>query len=231
VTPREAFELGWLSSSPGFFFDGMEVVAAAAPIAGGLERLTGAVALLQAEAPAGFDRLDRARELVSAAFGRVWELPRGVDAYRLFLTAGVFEIVNRWSYLSDIRQVTRLQAWFYCGFGLGRADAVLLALPLLERVREVIGVAGPVETMPDSLQRLLAEAISQVEVPAREADFDALRPLLLDTADRLKPVAVRLLRAAPDIAADPGDADLRRRIDECVRRVRFEVPGGVVVPR
>jgi hypothetical protein len=85
--------------------------------------------------------------------------------------------------------------------------------------------------MPDSLQRLLAEAISQVEVPAREADFDALRPLLLDTADRLKPVAVRLLRAAPDIAADPGDADLRRRIDECVRRVRFEVPGGVVVPR
>jgi hypothetical protein len=44
-------------------------------------------------------------------------------------------------------------------------------------------------------------------------------------------VAVRLLRAAPDIAADPGDADLRRRIDECVRRVRFEVPGGVVVPR
>ena len=149
-----------------------------------------------------------------------WPLPNGVDDYRLLLTNGVFDIVNRWSYIADAKQMGRLQAWFYLGFGIGRASSVLHALPLLMRLRDTIGTAEPVPSMCESLRSLLAEAIRQLELAAREADLDAVRPELMAVADALKPVAIRLLGSADTIASSLDDTERLGLLRALLERAR-----------
>jgi hypothetical protein len=220
MQPAQAFELGYLAAASGFFFDGMEVVAAAAPAAGGLEPLTHAFTLVSDEALATRERMEALCALVGAAHSVAWPLPNGVDDYRLLLTNGVFDIVNRWSYIADAKQMGRLQAWFYLGFGIGRATSVLTALPLLVRLRDTIGVAEPVPSMCESLRSLLAEAIRQLELAAREADLDAVRPELMAVADALKPVAVRLLGEADMLAPSLDDGERLGLLRALLERAR-----------
>lgn len=220
MQPAQAFELGYLPAASGFFFDGMEVVAAASPAAGGLEPLTHAFTLVADDALATRERMEGLCALVGAAHSVAWPLPNGVDDYRLLLTNGVFDIVNRWSYIADAKQMGRLQAWFYLGFGIGRASSVLQALPLLMRLRDTIGTAEPVPSMCESLRSLLAEAIRQLELAAREADLDAVRPELMAVADALKPVAIRLLGSADTIASSLDDAERLGLLRALLERAR-----------
>ena len=220
MQPAQAFELGYLAAASGFFFDGMEVVAAASPAAGGLEPLTHAFTLVADDALATRERMEALCALVGAAHSVAWPLPNGVDDYRLLLTNGVFDIVNRWSYIADAKQMGRLQAWFYLGFGIGRASSVLQALPLLVRLRDTIGTAEPVPSMCESLRSLLAEAIRQLELAAREADLDAVRPELMAVADALKPVAIRLLGSADTIASSLDDAERLGLLRALLERAR-----------
>lgn len=220
MQPAQAFELGYLPAASGFFFDGMEVVAAASPAAGGLEPLTHAFTLVADDALATRERMEALCALVGAAHGVAWPLPNGVDDYRLLLTNGVFDIVNRWSYIADAKQMGRLQAWFYLGFGIGRASSVLQALPLLMRLRDTIGTAEPVPSMCESLRSLLAESIRQLELAAREADLDAVRPELMAVADALKPVAIRLLGSADTIASSLDDAERLGLLRALLERAR-----------
>jgi hypothetical protein len=220
MQPAQAFELGYLPAASGFFFDGMEVVAAASPAAGGLEPLSHAFALVADDALATRERMEGLCALVGAAHSVAWPLPNGVDDYRLLLTNGVFDIVNRWSYIADAKQMGRLQAWFYLGFGIGRASSVLQALPLLMRLRDTIGTAEPVPSMCESLRSLLAEAIRQLELAAREADLDAVRPELMAVADALKPVAIRLLGSADTIASSLDDAERLGLLRALLERAR-----------
>jgi hypothetical protein len=220
MQPAQAFELGYLAAASGFFFDGMEVVAAAAPAAGGLEPLTHAFTLVSDEALATRERMEELCALVGAAHSVAWPLPNGVDDYRLLLTNGVFDIVNRWSYIADARQMGRLQAWFYLGFGIGRATSVLKALPLLVRLRDTIGTAEPVPSMCESLRSLLAESIRQLELAAREADLDAVRPELMAVADALKPVAIRLLGEADMLAPSLDDGERLGLLRALLERAR-----------
>ena len=220
MQPAQAFELGYLPAASGFFFDGMEVVAAASPDAGGLVPLTHAFTLVADDALASRERMEALCALVGAAHSVAWPLPNGVDDYRLLLTNGVFDIVNRWSYIADAKQMGRLQAWFYLGFGIGRASSVLQALPLLMRLRDTIGTAEPVPSMCESLRSLLAEAIRQLELAAREADLDAVRPELMAVADALKPVAIRLLGSADTIASSLDDAERLGLLRALLERAR-----------
>ena len=220
MQPAQAFELGYLAAASGFFFDGMEVVAAASPAAGGLEPLTLAFALVADDALATRERMEALCALVGAAHSVAWPLPNGVDDYRLLLTNGVFDIVNRWSYIADAKQMGRLQAWYYLGFGIGRASSVLQALPLLMRLRDTIGTAEPVPSMCESLRSLLAEAIRQLELAAREQDLDAVRPELLALSDALKPVAIRLLGSADTIASSLDDAERLGLLRALLERAR-----------
>lgn len=220
MQPAQAFELGYLPAASGFFFDGMEVVAAASPAAGGLEPLTHAFTLVADDALATRDRMEALCALVGAAHSVAWPLPNGVDDYRLLLTNGVFDIVNRWSYIADAKQMGRLQAWFYLGFGIGRASSVLQALPLLMRLRDTIGTAEPVPSMCESLRSLLAESIRQLELAAREQDLDAVRPELLALSDALKPVAIRLLGSADTIASSLDDAERLGLLRALLERAR-----------
>ena len=220
MQPAQAFELGYLPAASGFFFDGMEVVAAAAPAAGGLEPLSHAFTLVADDALATRDRMEALCALVGAAHSVAWPLPNGVDDYRLLLTNGVFDIVNRWSYIADAKQMGRLQAWFYLGFGIGRASSVLQALPLLMRLRDTIGTAEPVPSMCESLRSLLAESIRQLELAAREQDLDAVRPELLALSDALKPVAIRLLGSADTIASSLDDAERLGLLRALLERAR-----------
>ena len=220
MQPAQAFELGYLPAASGFFFDGMEVVAAASPAAGGLEPLTHAFTLVADDALATRERMEGLCALVGAAHSVAWPLPNGVDDYRLLLTNGVFDIVNRWSYIADAKQMGRLQAWFYLGFGIGRASSVLHALPLLMRLRDTIGTAEPVPSMCESLRSLLAEAIRQLELAAREADLDAVRPELMAVADALKPVAIRLLGSADTIASSLDDTERLGLLRALLERAR-----------
>jgi len=220
MQPAQAFELGYLAAASGFFFDGMEVVAAAAPAAGGLEPLTHAFTLVSDDALATRERMEALCALVGAAHGVAWPLPNGVDDYRLLLTNGVFDIVNRWSYIADAKQMSRLQAWFYLGFGIGRAGSVLQALPLLMRLRDTIGTAEPVPSMCESLRSLLAESIRQLELAAREQDLDAVRPELMAVADALTPVAIRLLGSADTIASSLDDAERLGLLRALLERAR-----------
>ena len=220
MQPAQAFELGYLPAASGFFFDGMEVVAAASPAAGGLEPLTHAFTLVADDALATRERMEALCALVGAAHSVAWPLPNGVDDYRLLLTNGVFDIVNRWSYIADAKQMGRLQAWFYLGFGIGRASSVLQALPLLMRLRDTIGTAEPVPSMCESLRSLLAEAIRQLELAAREQDLDAVRPELMALSDALKPVAIRLLGSADTIASSLDDAERLGLLRALLERAR-----------
>jgi hypothetical protein len=220
MQPAQAFELGYLPAASGFFFDGMEVVAAASPAAGGLEPLSHAFTLVADDALATRDRMEALCALVGAAHSVAWPLPNGVDDYRLLLTNGVFDIVNRWSYIADAKQMGRLQAWFYLGFGIGRASSVLQALPLLMRLRDTIGTAEPVPSMCESLRSLLAESIRQLELAAREQDLDAVRPELMALSDALKPVAIRLLGSADTIASSLDDAERLGLLRALLERAR-----------
>ena len=220
MQPAQAFELGYLAAASGFFFDGMEVVAAAAPAAGGLEPLSHAFTLVADDALATRHRMEALCALVGAAHSVAWPLPNGVDDYRLLLTNGVFDIVNRWSYIADAKQMGRLQAWFYLGFGIGRASSVLQALPLLMRLRDTIGTAEPVPSMCESLRSLLAESIRQLELAAREQDLDAVRPELMALSDALKPVAIRLLGSADTIASSLDDAERLGLLRALLERAR-----------
>ena len=220
MQPAQAFELGYLAAASGFFFDGMEVVAAASPAAGGLEPLSHAFTLVADDALATRNRMEALCALVGAAHSVAWPLPNGVDDYRLLLTNGVFDIVNRWSYIADAKQMGRLQAWFYLGFGIGRASSVLQALPLLMRLRDTIGTAEPVPSMCESLRSLLAESIRQLELAAREQDLDAVRPELLALSDALKPVAIRLLGSADTIASSLDDAERLGLLRALLERAR-----------
>lgn len=220
MQPAQAFELGYLAAASGFFFDGMEVVAAASPAAGGLEPLSHAFTLVADDALATRERMEALCALVGTAHSVTWPLPNGVDDYRLLLTNGVFDIVNRWSYIADAKQMSRLQAWFYLGFGIGRASSVLQALPLLMRLRDTIGTAEPVPSMCESLRSLLAESIRQLELAAREQDLDAVRPELLALSDALKPVAIRLLGSADTIASSLDDAERLGLLRALLERAR-----------
>ena len=66
----------------------------------------------------------------------------------------------------------------------------------------------------------LAESIRQLELAAREADLDAVRPELMAVADALKPVAIRLLGSADTIASSLDDAERLGLLRALLERAR-----------
>lgn len=216
----DACRLGYRSASAGFFFDSMELVAAQSPlVAGGIDAMRGPIELLFRERDAVNAHMAWTARVLTAAFDTPWSAPTGVDDYRVLLRAGVFEIVNRWSYIGDIKTVTRLQAWFYCGFGLGRAETVYKALPFWARMMELSGGEGPVEQLPDNVRRMAAEAAKQLDVASDEDDFSAVRPLLKAEAGELQ---------ALSIALESPALELSEGADEALRRLATVV--GAIVP-
>ena len=217
----EAYQLGHGTSSSGFFFDGMEMIAGASPDAdGGVDGLRGAVELLFSQREATNERMAWLSKTVGGAFGAPIPPPRTVDEYRALMTEGVFEIVNRWSYIADIKQVTRLQAWFYAGFGLGRAETATRGVQLLERLHDLVGPRPAIEEMPGRLGRLAAEAGKQLEVAAEEDDLRSVRPLLQSAAQRARGVSLLTGRALSDIVFSQeedleffADTDRKIRLD------------------
>ncbi|MFT6396877.1 MAG: hypothetical protein ACJAYU_001621 [Bradymonadia bacterium] len=196
----EAYRMGYQTASCGFFFDGLEMVAGASPDAvGGIEGMRGALELLFAQKDVVNSRMDELSAKVHGAFKSPVSTPTTVDEYRALMTNGVFEIVNRWSYIADIKQVTRLQAWFYAGFGLGRAETVTRGVELFARLYELVGGTPAVEQMPVRLNRLAAEAAKQMSVAAEEDDLRSVRPLLEDGARRISALSILTSRAAGDI--------------------------------
>lgn len=214
----DACRLGYRSASSGFFFDSMELVAAQSTLLpGGIDAMRGPVELLFRERDAVNAHMAWVAQVLSGAFRTSWPSPTGVDDYRVLLRSGVFEIVNRWSAIADIKTVTRLQAWFYCGFGLGRAETVYKALPFWARMVEVSGGEGPVEQLPDNVRRMAAEAAKQLEVASDEDDFRQPRPLLRAEAEALKAVAIAL--EAPDLALASGSDEALARLAVVVGKV------------
>ncbi len=225
MTPAEAYALGYDTAAPGFFFDGMEMIAAVSPACGGIDRLRGGVELLFTERDPVSDQLGRVVAAMSALFGVPFETPTTVDDYRHLMTAGVFEVVNRWSYIDDIKTVNQLQAWFYAGFGLGRAETAIKGLRLFERLYEIVGSGTVLDTMPERLRRLAAEAAKQLEVAGDEADLTSVRPLLHAAADRAKHASVLAQRSpetigwSAELRADLEFlTDARRKLDLDVAR-------------
>lgn len=218
----DAFEMGFRSARAGLFFDTMEMVAAVSVSAGGFDRLESFVrtlSSLQAEVGESFPWVV---ELVSAAFKQRVEMPKSVDAYRNFLREGVFEIVNRWSYVSDIQQVTQLQAWFYAGFGLGRGFTVLRGFEQFVQLRDLVGVVSPLDQMPLNLSRMASEAARQCVTVSEEHDFWRIRPLFEDVGAILDAYALRL-RDAPEALTLPSSfAQDLERIEELGRQCRLE---------
>jgi hypothetical protein len=214
----EAYRLGHETAASGFFFDGMEMVAAASTDAdGGIDALRGAVKLIFAQRDRTNECMTSLAATVGGAFGAPVTPPRTVDEYRSLMTKGVFEIVNRWSYISDIKLVTRLQAWFYCGFGLGRAETATRGVQLFERLREIVGAPASIERMPPRLGRLAAEAGKQLGVAAEEDDLRSVRPLLEGAARRVQSVALLTARPSAEIVFTHGEdleffADTDRKI-------------------
>lgn len=206
MQPEIAFEMGYRSAAAGFFFDGMELVAALAPGMGGVDALRGGIELLFAARDRTNDDTDFVASICGRAFGQHWPSPRTVDAYRHLLTTGVFEIVNRWSYIDDIKQVNRLQAWFYAGFGLGRGETVARGVALLVRMRDIAGAAAPLPQMPENLRRMAAEAAKQMGTAAAEDDLRAVQPLFDDAARRLQGLALAL-QAPLDAITPPATFD------------------------
>lgn len=224
MTPETAYHMGHRTAGCGFFFDGMEMVAAASPhVPGGVEAMRGALELLFAER----DRVNAdaawIAHLVGRAFGRVESPPTTVDAYRELQREGVFEIVNRWSYIADIKQVTQLQAWFYAGFGLGRARTVTLGLRLFERLRDQVGAGTAVDQMPDNLQRMAAEAARQMAVAAEEDDLRSVRPLFEDAARRVQRTSVQLLGPPDALAFTDEHADDLVAFEDAARKIALDL--------
>jgi hypothetical protein len=223
VQPEIAFEMGYRSAAAGFFFDGMELIAALAPALGGVDALRGGVELLFAVREQTNDDTDFVASLCSRAFNQHWPPPRGVDAYRHLLTTGVFEIVNRWSYIDDIKQVNRLQAWFYAGFGLGRGETVARGLALLIRLRDIAGAdAAPLPQTPESLRRMSAEAAKQMATASAEDDLRAVRPLFEDSATRLQSLALALQAPLEQLVAPATFDDDLAAFVSTASRVRLD---------
>ncbi len=200
VETGQAFEMGYRSAACGFFYDGMEVIAAASLPAGGFEPLAGAIELVGIEKEQVNADMDWLCTLCAAAYRRPIEAPLRVDEYRLLLTEHIFDIVNRWSYIADIKQVSQLQAWFYAGFGLGRARTVFAGLRLYDRLRE-ISPCDAVEQMPRRLEPMAGEAARQCGVAADEDDLTRVRPLLQAVSQTLDPLALAL--SAATIGGEP----------------------------
>lgn len=207
--------MGYQTASCGFFFDGLEMVAGASPDAtGGIDGMRGALELLFRQKDVVNSRMNELSSKVQGAFGAPVTSPTTVDEYRALMTNGVFEIVNRWSYIADIKQVTRLQAWFYAGFGLGRAETVTRGVELLVRLHEIVGDTASVGQMPARLSRLAAESAKQMSVAAEEDDLRSVRPLLEDGARRVSSLAILTSRPASEIQfAHSEDLEFYRDAD------------------
>lgn len=232
MRPPQAFDMGWQSASAGYFFDGMEIIAALAPSLGGLDPLHGAIALLFPERDRVNTSMDQLAALCSSAFREPWPPPRSVDDYRHLLRNGVFEIVNRWSFIQDIHTVNRLQAWFYAGFGLGRAETVARGLVLRERLVEIAGDTPPLPDMPENLRRMALEGARQMDTAAREDDLAAVRPLFLACAQALEELAeiAAVPAGRPGAAARIGEAldlftDTARKVQLDLARSDVPRPG------
>lgn len=221
-TPR-AYAMGYRTAACGFFFDGMEMIAALAPQLGGLDALHGAFGLLFADKDAVNEHMAWTADLVSGAFRTPVPAPQGVDEYRALMREGVFEIVNRWSYIDDIKTVTRLQAWFYCGFGLGRAETIYKGVTLLARLVDIAGERPPLDQMPDNLRRMAQESAKQIDVASEEDDFDAQRPLLVEVANDLRGTALWLQRELTAIRPEGLDADRLPRATSVAERLARDV--------
>lgn len=226
MTPGQALELGYRTAAAGFFFDGLELIAGCAPLCGGIDNLRGGFELLLPERDGVNADMDWLAEVCSGAFGRTWSPPRGVDDYRLMLTHGVFEIVNRWSYIADVKQVTRLQAWFYAGFGLGRARTVLLGVRLLDRLRERVTGPSPLDDTPGNLHRLAVEAAKQMQVAGEEDDLSRVRPLLEDAARRAQGLSLLVQRQRHELLWTEACNDDLRALDDTARALRLDLGRG-----
>jgi hypothetical protein len=220
---NDAYHMGQKSAAAGFFFDGMEMVAATSSVVGGFEYMRGALELLFAEKDATNERVAWLTALVSRAFGQVVVPPTGVDEYRLLLTGGVFEIVNRWSYIEDIKTVSRMQAWFYCGFGIGRLETVYQGTALLRRLMEIAGTGPPVEQMPERLYRLAQEAAKQIDVAGEEDDFAGVRPLLGEVSSEAKSLALWLQRPLDAMGEPLGIAESLQHVRDVERKLALDV--------
>lgn len=222
MNPPDAFDLGWRSADSGFFFDAMEILAALSAEVGGFDVLRGPLELVFLEKDQVHEHGLWLARTTSAAFRTDVAPPTTVDAYRDLLTSLVFEIVNRWSYIADIKQVTRLQAWFYAGFGLGRGATVLRGIRLYQRMREVAPASPALADMPLRLQRMAAEAAKQMDVASEEDDLRAVRPLFEAVSLRLKARSIGLqqedLRELPE-AELAEDLTL---FSETARRVQMD---------
>lgn len=224
MRPVTAFDLGYRSARSGFFFDAMELLAFVAPSVGGVDALKHPMELL-------FRRRDETRtdmewvaDLVGQAYRRPCSAPSGVDEYRALLTDQVFDIVNRWSFIEDIKTVNRLQAWFYAGFGLGRTETVCRAFELLIRLRDIQPAdRSAIEAALPRLQRLAAEASRQLEIPATEDDLSAVEPLLLDAARAAQALSLRAQRPLDQLTAVAADADTLASCHDTAQRIRVSL--------
>lgn len=199
--------MGWRTADAGFFFDSMEMIAALSTSTGGFDRLRGGIELIFADRDRVNDHMAWLCARVDAAFRTSVDRPTTVDAYRFLMTTYVFEIVNRWSLIADIKTVNRLQAWFYAGFGLGRARTGLRGIGLFDRCFPIVGDTLPLNQMPENLRRMLAEASKQMEVAAAEDDFSAVRPLLTECVARVRGAALHTMRAPADLVWTEALAD------------------------
>lgn len=218
----DAFELGLRSAGPGLFFDTMELVAALSVSLGGFDRLESFVRTLAQLQARTADDLEWVARLCSAAWREDIAVPRGVDAYRALLRERVFEIVNRWSYIQDIHTVTRLQAWFYAGFGLARARTVLDGLRYFDQLREVAGVVSPLDQAPTNLARMAEEAARQLQTVAKEDDFDRVSVLFESQARVLDGYALRLYGEPSTIALPSTLQTDIEQTDAIIHQVRLD---------
>lgn len=218
----DAFEMGLRSARPGLFFDTMEIVAALSVSLGAFDRLEPFVRTLQDMQATSAEDLEWVARLASAAYRQPIDVPRGVDGYRTFLREGIFEIVNRWSYIQDIHTVTQLQAWFYAGFGLARANTVFRGFRVFEALRNVAGILSPLDQAPLQLSRMAEEAARQLQVVAQEHDFDRVRVLFMAQAHVLDSYALRL-RGEPDAITLPTTlANDLQETQELIHRLRLD---------
>jgi len=216
--------MGFQTSSSGFFFDGMEMVAAVSPhVDGGLDGLRGPLELLFEERGRVEASMGLVCALIEATLRTPTPKPVTVDAYRALLTGGVFEVVNRWSAIRDIKEVTRRQAWFYSGFGLGRAYTVTKGVGLFERLRDRAGQGTPLDQMPDNLRRMAAESAKQMEVAAAEDDLRGVRPLFEEIAARMKRAALHLQGNPSGIVFGTREAEDLEQVLEVSRKIELDL--------
>lgn len=224
MRPADAWQMGYRVAAAGFFFDGMEIVAAVSPsVPGGIDAMRGAIEPLFRERDAVNAHGEWLAAMIGGAFGQPVPAPRGVDEYRALMTGGVFEIVNRWSLIADIKQVNRLQAWFYAGFGLGRAETVLKGMDLAVRLRECGGVGTAADQMPSNLQRMAAESAKQLEVAGKEDDLRSVRPLFEDAAARMRRAALVLSCTLEEVAAGEVEREDLRALADSRRKIELDV--------